>query len=146
MHGTLSCAILVYQILVANLSQLEIFAPLPTDFFHCLGCERVFSETDIGAQTRREMRISYPPQMMEEIQKLANLVNDLSSRYERQLNICLIDPQSLEGFFKSIRYWIRRYPTFILNRRKIAVGWDISKLDLALQREINISETRGDSR
>jgi hypothetical protein len=109
-----------------------------------MGCEMIFNETEIGVQTRREMRLSYPPQYLMDAERLRYLVSELSTRYGGFLHLHLIDPQSLEGFIKSVRYWVRRYPTFILNRRKIAVGWDHNTLDLALRMELNVNDSTGE--
>jgi hypothetical protein len=51
--------------------------------------------------------------------------------------IKLIDPQSFEGFLKSVRYWVRRYPAFIVAGRKKYVGWDKAALDRVLQAHIS---------
>jgi hypothetical protein len=58
---------------------------------------------------------------------------ELTYRYGDQVHIRVIDTQSLEGLFKSLRYWVRRYPTFIINGREKIVGWDQAALDAALQ-------------
>jgi hypothetical protein len=51
--------------------------------------------------------------------------------------IKLIDPQSCEGFLKSVRYWVRRYPAFIIAGRKEYVGWGKAALDRVLQAHIS---------
>lgn len=38
---------------------LEVLAYVPSDFFHCLHCERLFDVAGIGASVHREMRASY---------------------------------------------------------------------------------------
>ncbi|MGD8997654.1 MAG: hypothetical protein PVH80_06055 [Anaerolineae bacterium] len=103
---------------------LEVVANVPTDFFHCMHCERLFSEAGIGTEVRREMQAGYPPQMLEEAGRLSTWLQELSARWGQQLHIRVIDPQSPEGLYKSLRYWVRRYPTFIINRRKKHTGWD----------------------
>jgi hypothetical protein len=57
---------------------------------------------------------------------------ELSARYGEQLHIRVIDPQSLEGLFRSLRHWISRYPTFIIDRKKTYTGWDPGVLDRLL--------------
>jgi hypothetical protein len=111
---------------------LEVLAHIPTDFFHCLHCEQFFDAAGIGASVHREIQTAYPPVMLEEAGRLAAWLQDLSARYGEQLHIRVVDPQSLEGFFKSLRYWVRRYPTFIINHRTKYTGWEPAALERLL--------------
>lgn len=108
---------------------LEVLAHIPTDFFHCLHCEQLFDVAGIGAEVHRELQANYPADILEDSGRLAAVLRDLSVRYGEQLHIRLIDPQSLEGFIKSIRYWVRRYPSFIINRRVKYTGWETDQLE-----------------
>jgi hypothetical protein len=110
---------------------LEVLAYVPTDF-HCLHCERLFDAADSGAAVRRETRTSYPPEVLEEAGRPAARLQDLSARYGEQLHIQVIDPRSLEGFLKPLRYGVRRYPSFIVNRRVKYTGWDAAALERLL--------------
>jgi hypothetical protein len=56
---------------------LEVLAYVPTDFFHCLHCERLFDAVEIGAAVRRETRTYYLPDMLEEADRLAAWLQDL---------------------------------------------------------------------
>jgi hypothetical protein len=111
---------------------LEVLAHIPTDFFHCSHCERFFDAAGIGASVHREIQAAYPPEVLEEAGRLATWLQDLSTRYGEQLRIHIIDPQSPEGLFKSLRYWVRRYPTFIINRRAKYTGWEPAALERLL--------------
>jgi hypothetical protein len=112
---------------------LEVLAHVPTDFFHCLHCERLFGATGIGAEVRRQVRTDYPSEMLEEAGRLAVWLQSVAERYGERLHIRLIDPQSPEGFYKSLRYWVRRYPTFIINRRQKHTGWDPESVERMLE-------------
>jgi hypothetical protein len=48
------------------------------------------------------------------------------------LHIWVIDPQSLEGFLKSLRYGVRLYLSFIVNRRVKYMDWDAAALERLL--------------
>jgi hypothetical protein len=111
---------------------LEVLVHVPTDFFHCLHCEQVFGATGIGAEVRREVREDYPSPILEESARLSAWLHDLAVRFGKQLCIRVIDPQSPEGFFKSLRYWVRHYPTFIINRRRKYTGWDREAMERLL--------------
>ena len=111
---------------------LKVPAYVPTDLFHCLHCERLFDAADIGAAVRQETRTSYPSEVLEEADRLAAWLEHLAARYGEQLDIRVVDPQSLKGFFMSLRYWVRRYPTFIVNRRAKYTGWEPAALERLL--------------
>ncbi|MFQ6101936.1 MAG: hypothetical protein ACE5OS_11990 [Anaerolineae bacterium] len=115
---------------------VEVLAYIPTDFFHCLHCERLFDAAGIGASMHQEIQTSYPPEMLEEAEQLAAWLYDLSVRYGDQLHIQVIDPQSLQGFLKSLRHWVRRYPTFIINHRTKYTGWEPAVLERLLEERI----------
>jgi hypothetical protein len=115
---------------------LEVLAPMPTDFYHCLHCERMFDLAGLGASAHQQMQADYPPQMLEESQRLAAWLQDLSTRYRGRLQIRVLDPQSLQGLSKSLRYGVRRYPAFFINRRQKHVGWERAPLERALEKEI----------
>jgi hypothetical protein len=116
---------------------LEILAHVPTDFFHCLHCERLFDMAGIGAPVHGEMQADYPSHVVDEAARLATWLQDLSARYGEQLHVRIIDPQSLEGFFKSLRYWVRRYPTFIIDRRTKHIGWELAALEQLLADQVH---------
>ena len=115
-----------------NLILLEVLAHIPTDFFHCLHCEQVFNLTNIGGTVRQETRSAYPPAILEDAERLAAWLRDLSQQYGERLRVRIIDPQSVEGFFKSLRHWVRRYPTFIIDHRIKYTGWEPNVLERLL--------------
>ena len=119
---------------------LEVLAHVPTDFFHCLHCEQLFDAVGIGGAVRRETRGAYPPDVLEEADRLAAWLRSLSARYGEQLHIRVVDPQSAEGFFKSLRYWVRRYPAFIVNRREKQIGWKLTAVEQLLEESISDRE------
>jgi len=71
----------------------------------------------------------YPPEWQEEFQHLSDVVMDLSTRYQDSILIQIWDPRSLQGLIKSIRYWVRRYPTFIVEGQDKVTGWDVEQLE-----------------
>jgi len=71
----------------------------------------------------------YPPEWQEDFQRLSDVVRNLSDRYQDSIFIQLWDPRSLQGLMKSIRYWVRQYPTFIVDRQNKVTGWDVQQLE-----------------
>ena len=64
----------------------------------------------------------YPPEWQEEFQRLSDVILNLSNRYQDSILIQIWDPRSLQGLIKSIRYWVRRYPTFIVEGQEKVTG------------------------
>ena len=74
----------------------------------------------------------YPQDLLEDHYRLSALVVELVNRFKDGIVIHVIDPQSLLGIFKSLRYWVRKYPTFIIDGQEKITGWDRAALDRAL--------------
>ncbi len=112
---------------------VQVIAPVLTDYFHCMHCEQLFEQADIGRQVHQEELDQYPEDVKQEAARLAGWLFDLADRYGDQIHIRVIDPQSPEGLFKSLRYWVREYPTFIVDGQEKIVGWNRAALDAALE-------------
>ena len=115
---------------------LEVLAHMPTDLFHCSHCERLFDAADIGAPVHQEIRATYPPEMMEEAARLATWLQGLSVRYGDLVHVRVVDPQSLEGFVKSLRHRIGRYPAFVIDHHTKYIRWEPAVLDHLLDERI----------
>ena len=74
----------------------------------------------------------YPLDLKEEVAKLSNWIQDLTRLYKHRLFIKLIDVQSPLGIYKSLRHWIRKYPTFIVEGQETYTGWDKGQLESLL--------------
>ena len=79
----------------------------------------------------------YPGELIEDHMRLSALVSELIDRYKNQLVIYIIDPQSAVGFYKSLRYWVRKYPTFLVAGEEKISGWDQVKLEQAIQARLS---------
>jgi hypothetical protein len=78
----------------------------------------------------------YPEDLKEEYLFLSNWIRELARKYGPQILIKVIDVQSLQGVYKSIRYGIRRYPTFVINRQTKYTGKDKDRLDTLIQEQL----------
>jgi hypothetical protein len=112
---------------------VQVIAPVLTDFFHCLHCEQLVGQAGIGQQVHQEMLEDYPEDVIQEAARLANWLYDLAHRYGDQIHIRVIDAQSPEGLVKSLRHWVCKYPTFIVDGHDKIIGWDQAGLDAILQ-------------
>jgi len=97
-------------------------------------CERIFDQAGLGKKVHN-LAGQYPPEFLEESHRLAAWLEELSARYGPRLSIRVWDTQSPVGFFKSLRYWVRQYPTFIINGGEKYTGWDQDALEALLQRQ-----------
>ena len=122
---------------------LEIIAPVLTDFRHCAHCELIFNQTKVGQQTHQQILNEYPEDLREDFERLSAWLFELAHKYGNALRIKLVDPQSFEGFIKSVRFWIRSYPAFIISGRDKYVGWDKAPLDRVLKTYIKQERKNG---
>lgn len=82
----------------------------------------------------------YPDDFIAETQQLAQHIDSLIQNYGGQLSIRVIDPQTPEGLIKSLRYWVRKYPAFIINRQDKITGWDERRINQAIQHHLHRDE------
>ncbi len=78
----------------------------------------------------------YPEDVREDYLFLSAWIKELAQQYREKILIRITDAQSLQGFYKSIRYRAFRYPAFIINGRKKYTGKDKVRLDILLQEEL----------
>ena len=122
---------------MVNSISVEVIAPVLTDLRHYAHCEVIFGQTEVGQQVHREELDEYPQDLKEDFARLSAWLIELAHGYGDALRIKLIAPQSFEGFLKSVRYWVQRYPAFIIASHKEYVGWDKAALDRVLQAQIS---------
>ena len=74
----------------------------------------------------------YPLDSKEEYLKLCDWIRELTRLYKDSLLIKLIDAQSILGFYKSLRHWVRKTPAFIVEGKETYTGWDRERLQSLL--------------
>jgi hypothetical protein len=120
---------------------LEVVSRVITTFNHCRHCEFFFKEAGLDEKYHQKEMDEYPPDVKEEYLRLCNWIRELVRRYQDQLVIKLIDVQSLVGIYKSLRYRIRKYPSFIVAGKEVYAGWDKGQLQSLLDKHLR-SATR----
>ncbi len=118
---------------------LEVVTKVITTFDHCRHCEILFGEAGIDRKFHQKEMGEYPPDLKEEFIQLSDWIRELTRLYKHRLFIKLIDVQSLLGIYKSLRYWIRTYPTFIVEGKETYAGWDKSQLEGLLDKYVKAS-------
>jgi hypothetical protein len=114
--------------------RLEVIAPTFQGLGMCSSCELVFAQASMGEHPAERTLDEYPQEWQDEFRRLTDWVYELAGRYGDQISIKVIDPQSIEGLAKSLRYRARRYPSWIVNGKTRVVGWDREALEAALER------------
>jgi hypothetical protein len=61
---------------------------------------------------------------------------NFTKKYKENILIKVIDAQSLQGVYESIRHRVFRYPAFIINQKCKYFGRDKLRLDALLQNQL----------
>jgi len=116
---------------------VEVISNLLISYSHCSRCELIFNESGLGKEVKKEDVEDYPAEMKDELLKLSSLIGELRALYKHRIRISLINAQSPTGIFKSLRYRIRKYPTFIIEKKDVYSGWDREKVEGLLDKHLN---------
>ena len=119
--------------------QLEIVTKVIAYFDQCRRCKILFDQVGFDKKLHQKEMDEYPADLKEEVTKLSDWILELNRLYKHRLSIKLIDVQSLLGIYKSLRYRIRTYPTFIVEGKETYAGWDKSQLESLLDKYIQNS-------
>jgi len=111
---------------------LEVIAPTFEGLGMCTSCELILARAGMGENPATRAFEEYPQEWQDDYRRLTEWVYELASRYGNRLQIKVIDPQSFEGLLKSLRYRVRRYPTFVIEGKTRVVGWQREQLETAL--------------
>lgn len=112
---------------------IEVISFLPEGWGICLSCEMLMARANLDQSPHERGMEEYPPEWQEEFRKLSDFIIDLSVRYGDDVLIRIFDPRSLQGLWKSIRYGVHRYPTFIINGQEKVTGLDQQSMESTLQ-------------
>ena len=103
--------------------KIEVFAYAPVAFFHCKHCEIVWQETGASKNLHEEqVESSLPEDLKEQYQLLSDWVRKVVTEHEDRVSLKVIDAVSLEGWFKSLRYGIRKFPAVVIDGKDKIIG------------------------
>ena len=97
-----------------NILQVEVIAHVLGSMDHCQHCQVFIDGAGVGGQVHQDDLDSFPPDWMEEWQRLSDLILDISERFAGKLVIKITDAQSPQALWKSLRHGVHKYPTFIV--------------------------------
>ncbi len=112
--------------------RLEIVTNVITHYDFWRHCETLFVEVGLDQKVHQKETDEYPLDLKEEYVKLSDWIGELTQLYKHRLFVKLIDVQSPLGIYKSLRHWIRKYPTFIVEGQETYTGWDKERLQSLL--------------
>jgi len=121
---------------------VEVVSNLITAFGACPRCELVMNEAGINARSRCQDMADYPAELQEELVKLGDWLSELCRLYRHRISIRLIDAKSPFGLYKSLLHRIRRYPTFIIEKKAVYSGWDRKRIEEMLDAHIQTANQR----
>jgi hypothetical protein len=121
---------------------VEVVSNLITAFGGCSRCELVMDEAGVNARARYQDIADYPAELREELAKLSDWLSELCRLYRHRITIRLIDAKSPFGLYKSLLHRIRRYPTFIIEKKTVYSGWDRKKIEEMLDTHIQAANQR----
>ncbi|MBI1802172.1 MAG: hypothetical protein HY259_01640 [Chloroflexi bacterium] len=117
---------------------IEVVAYAPTGFYHCTHCEIIFKEQGIGDKIHSEqLQSAIPEDLMRDYAQVSRWVNAMVDRYGAQVAIQVIDAASIEGFWKSLRHGLRRYPAVVVGGRDKYSLADASALESGIARRVS---------
>lgn len=108
---------------------VEIVAHVTGSMQHCSHCQVFIDGVGVGEKVHQDNLSSYPPDFVEEWQRLSDWILELAETHPGQLVIRITDAQSLQGLWKAISKGVRKYPTFILDGKEKYHGWSKSRLN-----------------
>ena len=116
---------------------IEIVAYAPTAFYHCTHCEVVWHETGFSKGLHEEQIASaLPPDVQQDYQAVSDWVRRLFKLYCDQVIVKVIDAVSLEGFWKTARHGLRRYPAVVVGGRATFSGADFGAAETEIARQL----------
>jgi hypothetical protein len=116
---------------------IEVITYAPTAFYHCQHCELAFGEVGLGERVRREAAASaLPDDLAQDFQALSDWVHGLLAKFGSQIRVRIVDAASIEGFVKSVRHRIGRYPAVLIDGRAAATRGDFQALEPMIEQRL----------
>jgi hypothetical protein len=117
--------------------QVDVVAYAPVAFFHCIHCEFVWRTSAARTEDRREpLDSSLPEDLRQLYQQLSDWVRRMVALHDGRLRFRIIDAVSIEGWLKSLRYGIRRYPAVIVDGHEKSIGSEFERATTLIERRL----------
>jgi hypothetical protein len=117
--------------------EIEVISPIVNSFNHCGHCQVFIDAAGVGGKVHEDDVESFPKEFLEDYQKLSDSILGLVQRYQGRVLVRVIDPASALGLWKSLRYRVSKYPTWIVAGQDKVVGLDAGALDRSVQAHLS---------
>ncbi len=116
---------------------VQVIAYAPTVFRHCQHCEVAFAGIGLGERIQRAEAVdALPDDLIQEFQQVSDWVHSLLERHGGRVKVSVVDAASIEGFWKSLRHGVRRYPAVVVDGRDNVVGTDFEAFDRLIDQRL----------
>lgn len=116
---------------------VEVIAYAPVAFFHCLHCELIWQHSDVRkAIGREQLAQSLPADLLDQYQRLSDWVRRMAAVHGQRLRFRVVDAASVEGWVKSLRYGVRRYPAVIVDKKEQCTGVEFERASALIERRL----------
>jgi hypothetical protein len=120
---------------------IDVIAYAPSAFFHCLHCELIWQHLDVRTKAHREqLETSLPSDLQDQYQRLSDWVHRLAAVHGSRLRFRIVDAASVEGWLKSLRYGVRRYPAVVVDGKDKSMGADLERATVLIERRLAATE------
>jgi hypothetical protein len=117
--------------------RIEVLIHTPTVFLQCLQCELVLQQTGSTRSVRQEqIDSSIPDDLKKQYQDVLAWVIRTARAFEGRVVFRIIDVASIEGFFKSLRYGVHKYPAIIVDCKDKITGLDLDRVNPLIGRQV----------
>lgn len=104
----------------------------------CKNCRLIFEEAGLKSKFHNQEINQYPDDIKEEVLRLSDWIRDLVQRYPRNVQFKIIDAMTPLGFYKMLRHRIRKFPSFIIQKRETYSGWDTEALEAIINQHLQV--------
>lgn len=118
--------------------QVEIVTHVLGSMNHCSHCQVFIDGVGVGEQIHQTDLDSFPPDWMEEWQRLSDIIFHLTERFAGKLVIKITDAQTPQAMWMAIRHGVRKYPTFIVRGEKYH-GLDEEKIVRFITKQLQVT-------
>ena len=101
----------------------------------CKNCRLIFEEVGLKSKFHNQEINQYPDDIKEEVLRLSDWIRDLVQRYPQNVQFKIIDAMTPLGFYKMLRHRIRKFPSFIIQKRTYS-GWDTEALEAIIEQHL----------
>ncbi len=123
---------------------VEIIAYAPTQFYQCRSCEFVMDQAKIDGVKAFHvdtLESSMPSDLMQEYRNLSDWVINAAEHYGGRVVFKVVDAASMEGFFKSLKYRVRKYPAVVIDGKVKTVGEDFHQAEVMIDQRLGLEPT-----